>query len=275
MTTTAFYLPAGAIAAGQRFCLLHEARNGFTRAAVVYVHPWAEEMNKSRRMAALQARALADAGCTVLQIDLLGCGDSSGDFRDASWEAWIDDVAHASQWLSARVDAPLWLWGLRAGCLLAAEASRALDKHPHFLFWQPVLSGKVALQQFLRLKTAAGLLGGAPSSGAQSADQLLAAGRSIDIAGYELTPTLARGFGQAVLQPPSTGGHVAWIEVSSRDEPSLSAASGAAVQSWSTAGYEVDAQAVKGPGFWQTVEIKDAPALIDATVSAITASVAI
>ncbi len=69
------------------------------RGAVVYVHPFAEEMNKSRRMAALQSRALAAAGFAVLQIDLLGCGDSSGDFGDASWDEWIDDVLLAVRWL--------------------------------------------------------------------------------------------------------------------------------------------------------------------------------
>ena len=43
------------------------------------VKAWAEEMNKARRMAALQARLLAENGYAVLQIDLHGCGDSSGD----------------------------------------------------------------------------------------------------------------------------------------------------------------------------------------------------
>ncbi|MBK8384562.1 MAG: hypothetical protein IPL11_02315 [Candidatus Accumulibacter sp.] len=41
--------------------------------------------NKSWRIVPLQARALATAGYAVLQIDLMGCGDSSGDFGDATW----------------------------------------------------------------------------------------------------------------------------------------------------------------------------------------------
>ena len=78
-----FFLPSGD---GQRFCLYHPAVNAQGVAPlghVVYVHPFGEEMNKSRRMATLQARALAQAGFSVLQVDLLGCGDSSGDFGDA------------------------------------------------------------------------------------------------------------------------------------------------------------------------------------------------
>jgi len=42
-------------------------------------------MNKSRRMVALQARALAGRGFAVLQMDALGCGDSAGDMQDATW----------------------------------------------------------------------------------------------------------------------------------------------------------------------------------------------
>ena len=117
MTTEAFFLPADI---GQRFCLFHPANRApgsFALGQVVYVHPFTEEMNKSRRMAAMQARALAQAGFEVLQIDLLGCGDSSGGFGDATWAAWVADVTSACLWLRARPDAvsadqprpPLWL----------------------------------------------------------------------------------------------------------------------------------------------------------------------
>ena len=69
---------------GQRFCLFHPPA-GTCRGAALYVPPFGEEMNKSRRMAALQARALAAAGFGVLQLDLYGCGDSSGEFAEARW----------------------------------------------------------------------------------------------------------------------------------------------------------------------------------------------
>jgi exosortase A-associated hydrolase 2 len=151
----AFFLAVETPVPGQRFCLFHPAQGDVVRGRVVYVHPFAEEMNKSRRMAARGARALAAAGFSVLQIDLHGCGDSSGDFGDASWQGWIDDVLRASRWLGGRdadhAAAPLWLWGLRAGCLLAAAAAARLDEACNFCFWQPVTAGRQQLQQFLRL----------------------------------------------------------------------------------------------------------------------------
>ncbi len=137
---------------GQRFCLFHPAQASQVLGAVLYIHPFAEEMNKSRRMAAMQSRALAKAGFAVLQIDLLGCGDSSGDFGDASWQSWLDDVQRGAKWLAERVQAPLWLWGLRAGCLLAVDAARNISPTPNFIFWAPTPSGKLLLQQFLRLE---------------------------------------------------------------------------------------------------------------------------
>ena len=66
-----------------------------------HAHPFAEEMNKSRRMVALQASALADAGYAVLQLDLDGCGDDSSGFADASWEGWCSDVVRACRWMGS------------------------------------------------------------------------------------------------------------------------------------------------------------------------------
>ena len=84
----AFFLAADNGRAGQRLCIHHPPRRGEpARGAVLHLHAFAEEMNKSRRMVALQARALAEAGFAVLQIDLHGCGDSGGDFEVLSGSA--------------------------------------------------------------------------------------------------------------------------------------------------------------------------------------------
>src|SRR5437763_12894742 len=112
-----FFLRTGT---GQRFCLFHSPAAA-CRGAVLYVHPFAEEMNRSRRMAALQARALSALGYGVLQIDLYGCGDSSGDFGDARWGLRKQDLAAGAAWLHQRLYQPITLWGLRLGALLAID----------------------------------------------------------------------------------------------------------------------------------------------------------
>ena len=262
----AFFLPVGS---GQRFVIYHPAQGGTTRGLVAYVHPFAEEMNKSRRMAALQARALAAKGYAVLQLDLLGCGDSSGDFGDACWQAWVNDVVLACQWLRCHGDAPLWLWGLRAGCLLATQAAAQLGGQCNFLFWAPTPAGKPLLQQFLRLKAAADMASGNAKTAMDGLRQQLAAGASVDIAGYRLSATLASGLEQATLEAPATAGRLEWLDLSTQPDANLSPASAKPLQAWHAAGFAVRSQVVIGPSFWQTSEMEEAPALLTATLAAL------
>lgn len=280
----AFFLPAQPPESGQRFCIYYPStHSGTPKGLVLYIHPFAEEMNKSRRMAALQARALAQAGFAVLQTDLLGCGDSSGDFGDATWAAWVNDVVQGCQWLRSRnpsnndgiAPTPLWLWGLRAGCLVAVEAASRLDEPCNFLFWQPPAAGKSLLQQFLRLKVAGDMLGGQAKGAMEAMRDQFAQGDSVEIAGYRVSPSLASGLEQAVLTPPpgaTRKQRLLWIELSTRQDAALSPISGKVVFEWRESGVDCQNHTVHGPAFWQTVEIEDALALIEATISALMVS---
>jgi len=259
VSSKAFYLalPTGSL--GQRFCVFHPADGAVARGAVVFVHPFAEEMNKSRRMAALQARAFAAKGFAVLQMDLLGCGDSSGDFNDASWAAWVADVRHAVEWLAQRASGPLWLWGLRAGCLLAAEAAGGLDRAVNLLFWQPATSGKLLLQQFLRQRLAADLVSGS-SKGA------------ISVLRNELGVDLANGLEGAALRPVQSVLAVHWLELAQHhSDAEMSPAAMKSIADWRSAGVQVFESVVRGPMFWQTVEIEEAPELLAASCAALLA----
>lgn len=269
---------------GQRFYLYYPAQGSVLRGLVLYIHPFAEEMNKSRRMASLQARALAQAGYAVLQIDFLGCGDSSGDLQDASWACWVNDVIQGCHWLRRRTHTsgagpdpvPLWLWGLRAGCLLAVAAADQLNESCHFVFWQAPASGKPLLQQFLRLKVAGEMVNGQAKGVMDGLYQQLAHGNSLEIAGYTLTQALANAIAQAVLAPPATKGQgprLEWFELSTQDDVLMGPASYNTIIEWQQAGFYVRSHRVRGPAFWKTTEIEEAPALIEATVAALTNAV--
>ncbi len=272
----AFFLPVPGDNPGQRFCIFHPAQGAHAKGAVLYIHPFAEEMNKSRRMAALQSRALAAAGFAVLQIDLLGCGDSSGDIGDAGWQDWIDDVVRGALWLIEREQAPLWLWGLRMGCLLAAQAATQLPSDAHLVFWAPATSGKLLLQQFLRLKSAANLLAGGAKGQSQEPRQRLANGESIEVAGYHIAPGLALGLEAALLAPPlrppqqqASSRRLEWFELSTRPNAEISPVAAKALATWQDSGVATRGNVVEGPSFWQTTEIELAPALLAATVAAL------
>jgi exosortase A-associated hydrolase 2 len=208
----------------------------------------------------------------VLQIDLHGCGDSSGDFADATWADWVGDVLLAARWLQAQHEgAPLCLWGLRAGALLAMAAAQQLGGACQLLLWQPVLSGQQHLKQFLRLKAAAEMAQGDAKGLLARMRSDLSEGRAVEVAGYRLPPALALGLEQARLDLPPNATHVAWLEVSTRADAVLMPASAACVEAWRSQGYGVAAQAVGGPAFWQTQEIEDATMLVAVTLEAIRA----
>lgn len=259
-----FYL-AGA--RGDRYCLYH-APQGACRGTLVYVHPFAEEMNKSRRMAALQARALAKQGYGVLQIDLHGCGDSDGDFADARWEHWKDDIATASAWLAQRLGKPVGLWGLRLGALLALDYARsAREPVAQLVLWQPVLQGATAMTQFLRLRVASGMLDDTAeaSEGTKALRAALQAGEVLEIAGYLLAPELLAAIDAAdavKLAPPCP---VQWIELVAAAERPIAPAALRVAAEWERQGAAPVLHKVVAPYFWATQEIAESPELVAAT----------
>jgi len=264
----AFFLP---LRRGRRFCIRYGPGTAAKRrGAILYVHPFAEEMNKSRRMAAMQARAFAEAGWAVLQMDLFGCGDSEGDFGEASWEQWLADVIEASAWFREQSEHRVSLWGLRVGCLLARQAAEIISPAPSMLLWQPTVFGKQSLQQFLRLKVTSQILGEAAADriGVQQLREQLARGETLEIAGYRLSPGLALGLEAAEMTAPRVPARVAWLDVAPSGQAELSPAARSRVDSWRAAGHRVDATVVPGEAFWQTQEIAECPDLIKATLAA-------
>lgn len=266
----AFFLPG--CEGGQRFCLLTGPVAAESRGAVLYVHPFAEELNKSRRMATLAAASLAGEGWTVLQPDLLGCGDSSGDFVEASWDAWLADLDAACLWLGEQGFERIVLWGLRAGALLVSDwLSRAGANDHSVLLWQPVGNGKQHLNQFLRLKGVSGMLDEHDAKAVMAAMRAdIDAGKAVEVAGYMLGPALCSGLEAAKLGfRPSFRAPVRLLEISSVEPAVCSPAVSMLVERMIVQGVDVVARCVHGPSFWQAQEIEVCEALLDATVVAL------
>lgn len=255
---------------GPLFCLFLSPAASPPKAGVLYLHPFAEEMHKSRRMAALAARALAAQGCAVLQLDMTGCGDSAGDFADASWSAWLDDARLAHDWLSQNTGQPITLWGLRTGALLAADLAHQLLPVQGLLLWQPVTDGSLFLNQFLRIKLASEMLSeGQSKSGTKELLAQLEAGQGVEVGGYMLSPATARELGGlrlAAMPPPCK---VSWLEVGAEAGTNITPASRRVIEAWQQSGTAVHAQTVKGDPFWVTQEITECPELIHATLESL------
>lgn len=254
---------------GPFFYVLHSPAEEF-RGAVLYAHPFAEELNKSRRMAALQARAFAAAGYAVLLPDHYGCGDSSGDFGDARWETWVQDLALCADWLGRRVPGPLYLWGLRTGCLLIGELARErATAAAGTIFWQPVTSGEQYFAQFLRLRVAASMMEGAARETTSGLRERLAAGEALEVAGYRLDPVLAAAVQRTRLEPPR-GGMIHWFEIAAATDAGIAPAARRVLDTWVQEGIAVEPRVVAGDPFWATQEICEVDALIQQTTRLLT-----
>jgi exosortase A-associated hydrolase 2 len=253
--------------AGRLFAVHYRPASASGRDAILYVPPFAEEMNRSRRMAALQARALAAQGFGVLTLDLFGTGDSDGDFAEARWEHWLADIAAASDWLVGQGWHRITLWGLRLGALLAvAAASRQPDRFQRLLLWQPVADGKTMLTQFLRVRVATAMAEGRQ----ETTDALraeLASGRSLEVGGYEVAPDLARALDAARLDklPLRSGLRVDWLELAGAASEPVSPVALRHCAAWQLAGIAAAATVVAGPPFWTLQEVTLAPDLLVAT----------
>jgi exosortase A-associated hydrolase 2 len=259
---------------GYRFFVYHPAQGEAREApAVVYVPPFAEEMNKCRHMAAAAARRMVATGHAVLIADLAGCGDSSGDFGDATWQIWLDDVERAVSWAEEAGHSRIILWGTRLGAILAAQAAAASrGRFERCLFWQPVTNGEVALAQFLRIRIAADMLS-AKLAGLNLAEMRaeLAAGKAVDVAGYRLAPKLAASLGGLRLSDFDPRCPVDWLEVAGDTSRGLSPVSTGVFEKWEAGGTSVRAQMVQGEPFWiagSNEDVIDCVPLLNATEDA-------
>jgi exosortase A-associated hydrolase 2 len=256
--------------AGKIYSIYHPARIAVTqRRDLLIVPPFAEEMNRSRRMLALQARALSAAGVGVLIIDLYGTGDSHGDFKEARWEIWRQDVLAALNWLRHDGAAQISLMGLRLGAMLALDCLREQGgPFEKIILWQPVISGESLITQFLRVRFAASMLDSAKEKeSTQDLRVTLAKGESVEVAGYDLSPELAADIDRLRLEslvspnlPP-----VDWLELVSTEGRQHSPATQRMVENLRRQGTRVFSSTVVGEAFWSLPEITVAPELLHAT----------
>lgn len=275
----AFFLPARG---GSLFCLYHAPQGPVLRGRVLHLHPFAEELNTCRRVSAQFARALSADGYAVLQFDMHGCGDSEGEFADATWPIWLNNAHDALVELNRRAAehdtsqaaAPLWLWGVRSGALLASDMLKDMRAPCHMLWWQPVVSGQQVLQQWLRLDAAKAWLGQGQSGKAAPPNEQLKQGQTVHVAGYPITPALSQSLSNTTLQAGIQGAgkesRLRWMELTTTASDELPPAATRHAQQWQDAGWDVSAHVVSSPPFWQQFGDISSPQLMLSSLRSMT-----
>jgi exosortase A-associated hydrolase 2 len=241
------------------------------RGDLIFVPPFAEEMNRSRATVIAQAQALARAGTGVLVLDLYGTGDSDGAFADARWETWREDIRAAADWLCLQGRSRIGLWGLRLGALLALDT--LFDDPERFsqvLLWEPVTSGKAYMDQFLRIGIAEGMETGGRSITVDEMRLKLSRTEPVEVAGYVVSRILTHAIDRSDLPELAEAlrAPVAWIDCSPpgaerralvEEVTRICAANGA----------PLDYAAVRTQPFWSVQNAAADPGLIAATVDAV------
>jgi len=116
-----------------------------TGRGVVLCYPHGPDYGTSYRSFRVLAGRLRNVGCRVLRFDYFGTGDSSGDWRDATVEQWLEDVRQAVGEMVSGGVTDVSLVGLRLGATLAAMVASTLPALRELVLWEPVLDG----QQYL------------------------------------------------------------------------------------------------------------------------------
>lgn len=253
---------------GHRSPVLRWEPRGAVRARAVFFPPFGDEMNQSRRMFRLTAEALATRGIECWMFDLLGTGDSSADFSEASVSAWLADGRRMLE-VAQSGDAPVVLIGCRLGVALAVKASGDLARPARLLVgWAPLLQGSQQLGGLLRAtKIAATHRPDAPDP-----KELWATRETAWLAGYPISPVLAEELGSLDATGAPRVERAVLLELrATQDEtpPMASEASRRRAESWMRQGVTTETIALAGATFWNVVDLVDVPQLIEATVSAV------
>tara|TARA_R110000823_G_scaffold210224_15_gene340620 strand:+ start:12095 stop:12937 length:843 start_codon:yes stop_codon:yes gene_type:complete len=255
-------------AVGERVFSLQFSPGGAVRGHIVYLPPFAEEMNRCRTAVAAQARAFAAQGYACTLLDFYGTGDSDGLLEDASLQRWHENIHATLESLQADTEAPLILWGLRLGALIALDFA-ARGGHPvsGIILWQPVTGAALFVNQMLRQRIAMLSMRGLPAEKTGDIRARLAQGERVEIAGYTVSGQLVddlEAIDMAGMRNLCSG-RIHWIEHVMEPGREPGPASRKAIADLESRDNTIDTHTFTGAQIWQVANREPAADLIAVT----------
>lgn len=238
------------------------------KAHIVFIPPFGEEMNRCRSLVATQARSFAAAGYSCTLVDFYGTGDSQGQLCDASLSLWKANIRLTIETLQQEVEAPLILWGLRLGGLLALDYAAGSALTPkEIILWQPVNSASVYITQVLRQRVASLMVRDLPPETTTDIRQRLSDGENVEIAGYTLGGKLVKDLEEINVSGMRNlcTGPVFWLEHVMEAGKEIGVASRRVVDHLIQNGNNIEVRTFCDPPIWQIHERDFAPQLLATT----------
>lgn len=250
---TGFYPMAG----GANFLLAYGTAD--STHAIVFVPPFAEEMNKCRHLISATMRQLSAAGYSCFLLDNYGTGDSEGDLDNAAMALWRDDLHQLLGTITAQGYCSVSFVAIRFGTL------QLFDLLNHYtlpvpvkrvVLWQPIFDMAKFWQQFVRIKVAEAMASGNKLSQKQ-VEQQLQNGENIEIAGYPISPAFFHSLWTAKLNYPQQlqHCHLCWLETSQLETIAMPVEK---MRQQLTAQCQLTFHQLKDEPYWQTAELASA-----------------
>ena len=237
------------------------------RKAVIFVPPFAEEMNRSRRMYVLCARLLANIGFDAICFDYAGTGDSEGEWGTFSIADWQTNLCDVYQSVYQAGISDISLIGLRFGALLIAQTLIANDLSINkCVLWDPIENGETFMRQLIRIKIAAAMAEESRKISTQDVLKELKQQGYIEIGGYHLTDSMIDLVNKLKLSESinrlinSTELH--WMTLSRLNKGNTSAAPACVPEELTE---KVTLHSIKDTKFWMQQEVTISPLLLQAT----------
>lgn len=158
--------------------------------AVVLVPPFAEELNRSKRMYILCARLLANSGIHAICFDYSGTGDSSGEWGEFCYSDWVNDL-HEVYRYAGKYTFDISFIALRFGALVLMDAMLEHQMTAgKSLFWDPLENGDLLTRQLVRMKIAAAMSDNAKKITNKEVIESIENNGFLESAGYHLPQSM-------------------------------------------------------------------------------------
>jgi len=259
--------------------MLHLPESAAHVRGVVFCDAFGEERKSSALVMARLARAIASAGFPVLRFDYYGCGDSEGDFVDATVRTRLEDIGLAAAFLRERTGVrDLCLLGLRLGGTLAAQAAELASggrDYAGLVLIEPITDGRAYFGGELRRKLVRQMLtdGRSGASRQELLERLGCDDAVLDMDGFAVSGSTYRELTALGIRKEgvSFAGPVLICQVHFNDKPKPELE--AACEAYRSAGAQVEFLRLVLPPFWSRIEVILAPELNQAVRSWLTAHI--